>query len=110
MINEAILNQLGYSPNEALKEQMDAIVKNTNEFKKIEKHIYDLHNILKVDDSYVAMSNSFNYLKIKLQAKSPELLEEAHEKVQHFADKFKVELKKVEGHETYYIIGFKNSN
>ena len=106
MQHDAILNQLGYTPNEALLEQLQRIIDNTKGFEKIEKHILDLQNVLKVDDSYVAMSNSNDYLKIKLEAPSPERQQEALEKVNHFAQKYKVELQKVDGKDTYYIIGF----
>ena len=106
MQHDAILNQLGYTPNDALLEQLQRIIDNTKGFEKIEKHILDLQNVLKVDDSYVAMSNSNDYLKIKLEAPSVERQQEALEKVNHFATKYKVELQKVDGKDTYYIIGF----
>ena len=106
MNNEAILKQLGYAPNEALLSQFDRIVNNTKSFEKIQKHILDLHEHLKVDDSHVAMSNSEDYFKIKIEAPSPERTEEAIEKVEHFADKYKVDLKQVTGKNTFYIIGF----
>ena len=103
---DAILNQLGYSPNEALVEQIERIIANTEGFDKIEKHMLELHKTLKVDDSYVAMSNTSDHFKIKLEAPSAERNEEAREKVMHFAEKYKVELEKVPGKETYYILGF----
>jgi len=106
MNNEAMLKQLGYAPNEALLAQFDRIVDNTNSFEKIQKHILDLHEHLKVDNSYVAMSNSEDYFKIKVEAPSPERTEEAIEKIDHFADKFKVALQRVEGKNTYYVLGF----
>ena len=106
MNNEAMLKQLGYAPNEALLNQFDRIVKNTTSFEKIKKHILDLHEHLKVDDSHVAMSNSEDYFKIKIEAPSPERTEEAIEKVNHFASKFKVALQQVEGKNTFYILGF----
>ncbi len=106
METDAILTRLGYAPNEALAEQCARIVANTNGIDKIQKHILDLHDVLKVDDSYVAMSNSSDYFKIKIEAPSPERAEEAKEKVDHFAKKYKVALQKVDGKETYYITGF----
>lgn len=106
MGNDAILKQLGYTPNEALLEQIERIKANTNGFDKIEKHIVDLHEVLKVDDSYVAMSNSHDFLKIKIEAPSAERKREAMEKVNHFTEKFKVKLEKVPGKDTYYILGF----
>jgi len=101
-----MLKQLGYTPNEALLNQLERIINNTKSFDKIQKHIFDLNEHLKVDDSHVAMSNSEDYFKIKIEAPSPERTEEAMEKVNHFADKYKVALKQVEGKNTFYILGF----
>lgn len=106
MVNEAILRQLDYIPNEALKEQVGRIVDNTHSFDKIEKHVMELHKQLKVDGSYVAMSNTENYFKIKIEAPSPELTEEAHEKIKHWSEKYKVQTSKVDNKDTYYIKGF----
>jgi hypothetical protein len=103
---DAMLNQLGYSPNEALVEQIQRIIGNTNGYDKFEKHLVELHKTLQVDDSYVALSNSADHFKIKIEAPSPERREEAHEKVSHFASKYKVEIEKVPGKETYYILGY----
>lgn len=106
MLNEAILRQLDYTPNVALNEQVDRIVSNTRAFDKIEKHLIELHKQLKVDGSYIAMSNSEDYFKIKVEAPSPALSEEAHEKIQHWSEKYKVEMARVGQKETYYIKGF----
>ncbi len=106
MNNEAMLKQLGYAPNEALLSQFERIVENTNSFTKIQKHILDLHEHLKVDDAHIAMSNSEDYFKIKIEAPSQERIDEAMEKINHFADKYKVALKPVEGKNTFYILGF----
>ena len=106
MINEAILRQLDYTPNEALKEQMGRIIDNTIEFPKIEKHIMELHKQLKVDGSYIAMSNTEDFFKIKIDSPNTVLVEEAHEKIKHWSEKYKVKTQKVEDKETYYIEGF----
>lgn len=106
MIYEAILNQLGYTPNEALREQLKRIEANTAGYEKIIKHILDLHEALKTDESYVALSNSNDYFKIKIDATSEMSAANALEKINHFAEKYKVELQKVEGKPTYYILGF----
>ncbi len=106
MQREAMLTQLGYAPNEALVKQLGKIEKNTSGYEKIQKHIMDLHDHLKVDGSFVALSNSKDCFKIKIEASSKELAQEAHEKVQHFSDKFKVSVNKLKNKETYYIIGF----
>ena len=106
MQREALLNQLGYTPNEALVKQLEDIESNTAGFEKIRKHILDLHDHLKVDNSYVAMSNTEHYFKIKIEAPSVERTEEAIEKIEHFCDKFKVDIKKIDGKNTFYILGF----
>ena len=106
MTHEAILNQLGYTPNEALSLQLGRIEGNTHGYEKIIKHILDLHESLKTDESYVALSNSNDYFKIKIDATSDTSKADALEKINHFSDKYKVELQKVEGKPTYYILGF----
>ncbi len=106
MQRDAMLTQLGYAPNEALLSQLKRIENNTTGYEKIQKHIMDLHDHLKVDGSFVALSNSEDCFKIKIEASSPELAEEAHEKVKHFSDKFKVTVSKLDNKETYYISGF----
>ena len=106
MQRDAMLKQLGYIPNDALIDQLKTIETNTVGYEKIQKHIMDLHDALKVYGSFVAMSNSVNSFKIKIEAPSPEIAQEAHEKIQHFSDKFKVAVEKLDNKETYYIIGF----
>ncbi|PHQ65594.1 MAG: hypothetical protein COB99_03155 [Sulfurimonas sp.] len=106
MQRDAMLTQLGYAPNSALLSQLERIEKNTTGYEKIQKHIMDLHDHLKVDGSYVALSNSEDCFKIKVEAQSVEIAQEAHEKIKHFSDKFKVTLNKLDNKETYYIVGF----
>jgi len=108
MQKEAMLTQLGYVPNDALLNQLQRIEENTTGYEKIQKHIMDLHGHLKVDDAYVAMSNTQDCFKIKIESSSPEIAQEAHQKIQHFSDKFKVVVNKLEKKETYYIVGFKH--
>jgi hypothetical protein len=106
MQRDAMLKQLGYIPNEALVNQLKNIETNTSGYEKIQKHIMDLHDALKVDSSFVAMSNSVNSFKIKIEAQNPATVQEAHEKIKHFSSKFKVEVNKLDNKETYYIVGF----
>lgn len=106
MQRDAMLTQLGYAPNEALIKQLIKIENNTVGYEKIQKHIMDLHDHLKVNNSYVALSNSEDFFKVKVEAKSPETTQEAHDKIKHFSDKFKVTINKLENKETYYIVGF----
>jgi hypothetical protein len=103
---EAILTQLGYVPNDALKKQLKDIQENTPGYEKIEKHIMDLNEHLKVNNAYVALSNTTNHLKIKVDSPTPQFAEEAHEKIKHFSEKYKVKVEKLPNKETYYIIGF----
>ena len=106
MQNDAVLTQLGYVANEALIKQLQRIEKNTAGYEKIKKHIMDLHDHSKVNKAYVAMSNSQDYFKIKVESPSPEMTKEAHEKINHFSEKFKVKLQKLDNKDTYYILGF----
>jgi cytochrome c556 len=108
MQREAMLTQLGYTPNEALVKQLTEIEENTAGYEKIQKHIMDLHDHLKVNNAYVALSNSKNYFKVKIESSSEELAQEANEKVIRFSEKFKVTIEKLKGKDTYYIIGFEN--
>ena len=108
MQREAMLIQLGYSPNDALVKQLAAIENNTVGYDKIQKHIMDLHDHLKVNNAYVALSNSNDNFKVKIESLTPESAEEAHEKVKHFSEKYKVAVKKIDKKETYYIEGFTN--
>ncbi|OIP56817.1 MAG: hypothetical protein AUK54_01420 [Helicobacteraceae bacterium CG2_30_36_10] len=108
MQHEAMLTQLGYVSNEALLRQLKQIEENTVGYEKIQKHIMDLHDALKVDGSFVAMSNTRDNFKIKIEALSPKIAEEADEKIQHFSDKFKIKIEKNETKNAYYIIGFDN--
>lgn len=106
MQKEAMLTQLGYVPNSALVQQLQRIEENTAGYEKIQKHIMDLHDHLRVDGSYIAMSNSNDFFKIKVEAPSPEIAEEAHEKIRHFSEKYKVAVNKLDNKNTYYILGF----
>ena len=103
---EAILTQLGYVPNDALKKQLKDIEQNTSGYEKIQKHIMDLNEHLKVNNAYVALSNTTKHLKIKVDSPTPELAQEADEKIQHFSQKYKVKVEKLPNKKTYYIIGF----
>jgi len=108
MQRDAMLTQLGYTPNDALLKQLEDIEKNTVGYEKIQKHIMDLNDHLKVNNAYVALSNTTNHFKVKVESPTPELAEEAHEKIAHFSEKFKIKLEKLDKKETYYIVGFEH--
>lgn len=103
---EALLSQLGYNKTEPSIKQMEKTINNTNGFKKFSKHILALHDKLAHVKGFVALSNSKNVFKIKISEDvSPEIKDEFKKLVENWADKYKIELKKVANKPTYYIIG-----
>jgi len=104
---ENILIQLDYGVNEAYEKQLREIANNTNGFFDFAKHLFSLHDELKRLNAIVAMSNSNSYLKIKSNSTDPLEIEEFTELVDKWANKYKLELKKVENKNTYYILGKK---
>jgi len=105
---EALLTQLGYTNNPQTLKQINDIIANTEGFEKFLPHIPSFNDALAVEKGYIAMSNSENYLKIKCDAdSSADNLSAFTELVNHWADKYKLELKKVKNKNTYYIIGHK---
>jgi hypothetical protein len=105
---EALLSQLGYSKTESSVEQMEKIIDNTHEFDRFSKHLLSLNDNLAHIKGFITMSNSQDNLKIKgSQDLSSEISDEFIEAVEGWADKYKVELEKVDNKPTYYIIGQK---
>jgi hypothetical protein len=54
------------------------------------------------------MSNSHSYLKLKSDSKDPVEVEDFESIIKAWAEKYKVELQKVENKNTYYVIGKKS--
>ncbi|OQX50428.1 MAG: hypothetical protein B5M46_00465 [Epsilonproteobacteria bacterium 4484_20] len=105
---EALLTQLGYTHNTQTLKQINDIIANTEGFEKFSPHIPSFNDALAVEKGYIAMSNSENYLKIKCNEDSTaDNLSAFNALVDHWADKYKLELKKVDNKNTYYIIGHK---
>ena len=104
---ENLLSMLGFSPTEHSIKLMQKIIESTKGFEKFAKHIVSLNDSLKHMDGFIAPSNSYNYLKIKLKDVSKEIEEEFNQKVLSWAKKYKIELQKVPNKNTYYIIGLK---
>jgi len=104
---EAMLTQLGYANNDSLHSQMKRIIDNTRGYDKIAKHIADLNIALQTHNAHIALSNSVDYLKIKCESKFDKELQDVKDKINTWAKKYKVELQKVDGKNTYYILGFK---
>jgi hypothetical protein len=105
--NEALLVQLGYNPCETTLKELNNIIEATKGFDKISKHIADLNEHLKHYSSFVSMSSSFDYFKIKNMQTTQDGIDEVNELILNWAKKYKVEIKKVENKETFYILGFK---
>ncbi|RXJ84128.1 hypothetical protein [Arcobacter cloacae] len=103
---EVILSQLGYSKNEASLRQAQKMIDVTTNFEKFAKHIFSLNDHLKKMNAYVGLSNKTDYLKIKCDENdSDEILQEFHEEVSHWANKYNVKLEKLDNKHIYYILG-----
>ena len=99
--DDALLTQLGYQPNEALKKKLESVIKNTKGFENIKPHLLALHDNIKIYDGLVALSSSHDFFKIKNENYS----KVADEYIHKWANKYKVSLQKIEGKNTYYILG-----
>jgi hypothetical protein len=103
---EALLKQLGYSVTEQTLKQIDRILANTEGLEKFLPHIPSFGDALAVEKGYIAMSNSEDYLKIKCDPDTnADNLAAFTEIVNHWAEKYKLTLQKVDNKPTYYIIG-----
>jgi len=101
LTDEALLTQLGYTATHGMEDKLKLIIKKTKGYDDIKKHLLALHDNLKPYDSFVALSSSHDFFKIKNETNS----EEAKVYIHKWAEKYRVNLEKVEGKETYYIIG-----
>ncbi len=103
---EALLVQLGYTRNEQTLQQMNNIIANTKDFDKFSQHLPSFNDALAIEKGFIAMSNSEDHLKIKCDEDSnADNLSAFTELVKHWAEKYKLQLQKVEGKNTYYILG-----
>lgn len=107
MTNEAILTQLDYTVTKSALEQLQRVIDNTHNFDQVQKHLISLHNQLKSHLSYVALSSTKDYFKIKNEAKTQDMQAEVNEMIQKWSNKYKITIQKVPQKETYYVIGFK---
>ena len=82
MRSDAILNQLGYSVTESSLSQVKRVIENTKDFDYVEKHLIALHDALKSHLSFVAISSSYDYFKIKNEAQAPELVKSTNDMIQ----------------------------
>jgi len=106
MSPEVVLSQLGYSKSDSALKQAEIMINNTKDFEKFAKHIISLNDHLKKMNAYVGFSNKTEYLKIKCDENdSDEILEEFHNEVSHWANKYNVKLEQLTGKPIYYILG-----
>ena len=103
---EALLTQLGYTKTEQTLKKMNSIIDNTKGFNKFSQHLPSFNDALAVEKAFIAMSNSEDHLKIKCNVDSnADNLSAFTDLVIHWADKYKLQLQKVDGKNTYYILG-----
>ncbi len=103
---EALLKQLGYSVTEQTLKQINTILEKSEGLSAFLPHIPSFADALAVEKGYIAMSNSVDHLKIKCDAdENADNLSAFTDLVNHWADKYKLKLQKVENKPTYYIIG-----
>lgn len=104
---EVLVAQLDLGHGDATLAQTKKVIENTINFDKFAKHLISLNDKLKHMNSFIALSNSEDYLKIKCNSEvdAQEIIEEFHQEVNHFAQKYSLTLKKVDNKDVYYIIG-----
>jgi len=105
MRRDAILRQLGYTITPNAIEQVGRVINNTKNFDYVEKHLIALNDSLKPLLSFIAISSTHDYFKIKNEAKGEEMINGVSEIIQDWSRKYKIELEKVPNKETYYILG-----
>ncbi|QKF73870.1 hypothetical protein AFAEC_1714 [Aliarcobacter faecis] len=103
---EVILSQLGYSLSDESLKQAQKVIDVTKNFDKFAKHILTLNDQIKRMNAYVGLSNKTDYLKIKCDENdSKEMLEEFHDTIWKWAEKYKVNIERLDKKPIYYILG-----
>lgn len=106
MSPEVVLSQLGYAKSESSLKQAKIMIEATKGFEKFAKHIISLNDHLKKMNAYIALSNTTSYLKIKCDENDAKaIIEEFHEEVLNWANKYNVKIEQVNKKPTYYILG-----
>jgi hypothetical protein len=104
---EMLLKQLNYTVNDSSMKQMELAIENTKNFDKFSKHILSFNDNLKHMDGFVALSNHTEAFKIKSESQNEALINEFHEAVSKWANKYHVSLETIPNKNVYYIIGIK---
>ena len=105
MRRDAILRQLGYSVTPNALEQVQRVMENTKGFDYVEKHLISLHDALKPKLSFVAISSTHDYFKIKNEAGTTEMIKNTNEVINQWSKKYKIAVQKVPNKDTYYVLG-----
>jgi c-di-AMP phosphodiesterase-like protein len=108
MTNDAILTQLDYTVTDSALAQVDKVKENTKGFDYVVKHLVLLHDQLKSHLSFVALSSNKDYFKVKNEATGVEMIAQVNEIIAKWSEKYKIELEKVSGKDTYYVLGYSN--
>jgi len=107
MEKQAILTQLGYSITPSVEAQLERVIANTLNFENVGKHLISLHDALKAQQSFVALSSNKDYFKIKNEAVSEEMRAAVNDMILKWSEKYKIMVEKVPNKNTYYVIGYK---
>ena len=103
---EALLRQLDYPLNDKTLEQITKTIENTENFEKFSSRLLSLKDNIAHYFGFIAMSNSYDYLKIKCEEmESEENIKVFEEVTKAWAKKYKITLQQVDNKPTYYIIG-----
>jgi hypothetical protein len=103
---ETVLTQLGYPINEHTLLQVNQAIAKTEGFDKFGKHLFSLADQLTHLYGVIALSNSRPSFKVKChEEESSENIAAFRETIEEWAAKYKVDLQKVNGKPTYYILG-----
>lgn len=105
MNEEGILVSLGYVLNDSTLEQLRGVLSKCDFNQSELDDIINLNDKLKIYGAYIAMSNSNPYFKIKNDPDSERERKVVRDMIFEWADKYKMNLEKVSGKETYYIKG-----
>ena len=101
LTDEALLRQLGYTQTTGIVEKLKLIIHKTEGYEDIKRHLLALHDNIKLHNSFVGISSSEDFFKIKNENNS----QEASQYIKKWANKYNINLQKVAGKETYYITG-----
>ncbi len=99
-----LLSELGYSANEGLTKQVQAILSKCDLNSAELSHLIALHDKIGKFNGFVALSNSDDVFKIKCQG-APSDVRNFNEIVKEWAAKYQLKVEKVEGKDTYYLLG-----